>query len=129
VSYRRSLVLYLAAGLAVAALLAAADGARGLRAGCAAWVICVVPLLRREPPVRVAEPAAAPRISRDRRDVLIRGWGALFRLGWVLAGATLLYAAAGDRLGIGFWVAVVVFYQTALALFVARLIAAPPRAP
>jgi len=42
----------------------------------------------------------------------------LFRLTWVLGAGAVLYRRFGDRLGVGFWIALVVFYQVMLALSV-----------
>lgn len=38
----------------------------------------------------------------------------------VLVGSALLYTQLGDRLGVGFWFAVLAFYLIALALSLAR---------
>jgi hypothetical protein len=109
----RWLVIYLTAGGIVAAILAAVDGVRGLAGCAAAWLICFVPLVfpwRR----RVAAAASGPRIGRG-WDLLHTG-DILFRLGWTLAAGAGLYHRYGDDLGVGFWIALLVFYQVMLAL-------------
>jgi hypothetical protein len=115
----RVLALYLAAGAVVTALLATADGERGLRAGAVAWAVCLVPLLR-WPPRRVAAAGRGPRIAG--KWGLLQTGAMLFRLAWVLGAGAVLYGYAGDRLGGGFWIALLVFYQVMLALSVVRLL-------
>jgi hypothetical protein len=115
----RVLGRYLAAGVLVAVPLALADGARGLRGGAAAWVLCGALLFVRPAARRVANRAAGPKIGGR--------WGPLhmsamlFRLAWALGGGAVLYARIGDRLGVGFWIALIVFYQVMLALSVAGM--------
>ena len=123
----RSLALYLAAGAVVTAVLTAIDGERGLRAGAVAWAVCLVPLLR-WPPRRVAVGAAGPRIVG--KWGLLQSGALLFRLAWVLGTGAVLYGHFGDRLGAGFWIALIVFYQVMLTLAVVRqLRSAAPVAP
>jgi hypothetical protein len=113
----RGLAIYLTTGCALAAILAAADGVRGVTGAGAAWLVCLVPLVvpwRR----RVADRPSGPRIGG--------GWGLLhsgdilFRLGWTLAAGAGLYHRFGDHLGVGFWIALLVFYQLMLALRTTR---------
>jgi hypothetical protein len=115
----RMLAGYLAAGAALAMLLVVADGERGLRAAAAAWVICLVPLLR-WPHRRVA--AADPGTRTADKWGLLQTGTMLFRLAWVLGAGAVLYHVRGDRLGVGFWVALIALYQVMLALSVVRLL-------
>jgi hypothetical protein len=109
----RGLLLYLAAGVALAPVVALADGSRGLTGCAAAWLVCLVPLAMPWRS-RVAARPTNPRIGG--------GWGLLhsrdilFRLGWTLAAGAGLYHRYGDDLGVGFWIALLVFYQVMLAL-------------
>jgi hypothetical protein len=120
---RRSLMIYLAAGALVTAVLGAADGLRGLFAGATAGVVCLVPLLR-WPHRRVAADVAGPRIAG--KWGVLQSRSMLFRLTWVLGVGALLYQGLGERLGAGFWIALIVDYQVMLALSVVRLLRALP---
>ncbi len=118
----RALAWYAGAGAALAAVLAAADGFRGL-CGCGvAWLVCLVPLVFPAWSRRVAGRAAGPRIGG--------GWGMLhtgdilFRLAWTLGAGAGLYRRWGAALGAGFWVALLVLYQVMLALRTAGLVRA-----
>jgi hypothetical protein len=110
---RRWLAVYAAVGAAMAAVLAAADGSRGFRGTGAAWAVCLVPLVFPWRSRRVADATTASKIGG--------GWGTLhvgemlFRLGWTLGAGAGLYHRFGDDLGVGFWIALLVFYQTVLA--------------
>ena len=112
----RTYGLYLTAGAAVLAALAAIAAERGLRAGAVAWVVCLVPLVR-WPHRWVADDVAGPRIAG--KWGLLQVGRMLFRLTWVLAVGAVLYQNFSDRLGLGFWVALIVDYQVMLALSVA----------
>jgi hypothetical protein len=122
------LAIYLAAGVAIVGVLGAVDGERGLRGGSAAWVICLVPLFFNPLSRRVAAGAPGPRIGG--RWGLLQANAMLFRFAWALGGGAVVYARIGPRLGVGFWIALIVFYEVMLALTVAGLINRhPPGAP
>src|SRR5438874_7773654 len=110
----RALVAYLAAGVALAIALAVADGWRGMYGCGAAWVVCLVPLAFPRRPRRVAVGAGGPRIGGGWR--LLHARDILLRMAWTLAAGAGLYHRFGDDLGVGFWVALLVFYQVMLAL-------------
>ena len=114
-TFQRTLTVYLALGAVVIAVVAAVDGERGLRGGAVAWVVCLVPLLR-WPHRRVAAGQAGRRIGG--KWGLIQSGAMLFRLAWVLGVGAVIYVRFGDRLGVGFWIAVVILYQGMLALSV-----------
>jgi len=118
----RSLTIYVAVGVLATAVLAAVDGWRGLTGGATAWAVCLVPLVR-WPHRRVAADAASPRIAG--KWGLLQTGSMLLRLAWVLGVGAVLYQRLGDRLGAGFWIALIVFYQVMLALSVVGLLRRP----
>jgi hypothetical protein len=119
----RGLAAYAAAGAVVAVVLAAADGWRGLRGCGAAWLVCLVPLVFPWRSRRVAAATTGSKIGGGWRTLHVGDM--LFRLGWTLSAGAGLYHRFGDDLGVGFWVALLVFYQTVLAARTAGRLADP----
>lgn len=118
---RRWLAVYVVVGVVMAAVLAAADGSRGLRGCGAAWAVCGVPLVFPWRSRRVAAAATDPKIGGGRGTLHIGDM--LFRLAWTLGAGAGLYHRFGDDLGVGFWVALLVFYQVILAVRTAGAVA------
>ncbi len=122
----RGVLAYLLAGGGVAPIVAAADGERGLWGAAAAWLVCLVPLLRWPHRSRVAGAESGRRIGG--KWELLQTGAMLFRLTWVLGVGALLYQGLGESLGVGFWIALIVFYQIVLAMSVVRSLRARPGA-
>ncbi len=101
--------VYLFVGVVTIAIIGMIDGTRGLTGTSAAWVLCGVPIVVE----RVAISRRVNKTSLNRRLVVVPR-GLFLRLMWTLGGAALLWRLAGDLLGLGFWPAVLVFYQASL---------------
>jgi len=111
---------YVAAGILGVILGIALDGPRGLQATALAWLICLIGFLRPPRNPRVAAIPLGSKISRERRVL----WGAMpLRMLLVLTTAAVLYRQLDDRLGVGFWIALVVFYPLVLLISVTRTLA------
>jgi hypothetical protein len=110
-----ALAWYIVAGVIGGMVGIGLEGQRGLSGTAVAWVLCLVTFVRPPSRPRVAGIPVGSRISRDRRLWL----GAMpIRMLIVLAAAALVYGRLGDRIGIGFWLALLVFYPIGLALSV-----------
>lgn len=115
----------IAAGMTV--LLATFDGSRGLWGAAAASAICAAPLAVALHTSRVADTASDPRISAYRwLTTHVRRM--MFRLGWCLAAGCAAYLAARPRLGVSYWLALLVLYQVGLVLGVTANAPGQPRA-
>lgn len=120
---RRKAVLLLVVGVLLADLLALVSGASRLPVAGIALVLCVVPL-----GFQSAVPVSAARAA-DRRQTVEQAtrrflWGAPLRMAWVFGGAGAIWYVLGDRLSVGFWVALLVCYLATLALHVLQFRAA-----
>jgi hypothetical protein len=84
-----------------------------------ALLLCLAPGLWLPSRRGVGSTPAARRavVERTVRWSLI---GLPYRFASILGGSCLLYAMLGDRLGLGFWLAVLVFYQLSLMMHVAE---------
>jgi hypothetical protein len=112
-----ALALYVAAGIVGGLIGVGIGGHHGFLATAVAWILCLLTFMR--PPLRprVAEIPMSSKISRDRRLWL----GAMpIRMLLVLTVATAVYVWAGNRIGVGFWLALLVFYPIGLAFSVTR---------
>jgi hypothetical protein len=115
-----SLALYIAAGIVGLFVGTGLDGSRGMQATAVAWTLCLATLIRPPMRPRVAAIPVSPRITREQRVML----GALpIRLVIVFVAAAVVYRLVGERLGAGFWIALLVFYPVGLALSVTRTLA------
>jgi hypothetical protein len=110
-----ALAWYIVAGIAGGVIGLGVDGHRGLLATAVAWVLCLATFMRQPSRPRVAEIPMGSKISRDRRLWL----GAMpIRMLIVLVAAAAVYSWLGDRIGVGFWLALLVFYPIGLAISV-----------
>src|SRR5262245_16170218 len=115
-----AIALYIAFGITAVLIGTGIDGSRGLLATAAAWSLCLATFLRVPLRPRVAAIPVSPKISREQRVMI----GALpIRMLIVFGAAAGLYRWIGERLGAGFWIALLVFYPIGLALSVTRTLA------
>ena len=114
---RQAVLWYASAGAVGVVAASLADGVRGGVAAAVAWTLCSVAFVRPPRKPRVAAFSIAPKITSDRRFAIA---AMPLRMMVVLVTAAILYSQLGDRLGLGFWFAVLGFYLIALTLSVAR---------
>jgi hypothetical protein len=100
---------YPAAGLLLGTILVVADGWRGFVGALLAWLICGVPILTQQVAKRLGV-----RKKTANRGLIAFPPGLLPRMAWTLCAASVAYYLYEDRLGVGFWIAVLVLYQAAL---------------
>lgn len=103
--------LYAFAGFAVASVAFLLDGRRGMIGTLAAWLLCSVPMVIE----RVAFKAGLRKNSIN-HGLIAFPTGMFFRMVWILGGAAVIYHRFGSNVGLGFWLAVLVFYQVALII-------------
>jgi hypothetical protein len=84
-----------------------------------ALVLCLAPLLWLPGRPKAGCSLTARRAARERivRWALI---GLPFRFAGILGASCLVYCLLKERLGIGFWLAIIVFYQLGLMMHVAE---------
>jgi hypothetical protein len=118
-SWKREIV-YPAVGLIVIILAYLVNGVNGAISFFVAWLVCGVALVLDTFSALVAERLAGSKISPT-----IDTWGIprgmTYRMALVLCGATIVYLAASESLGAGYWIAIIVFYQVALAVIAFRM--------
>lgn len=107
--------LFVSTGVVITGLLGVCDGGSGVRAGIAAWLICAAVILVD----RVANCVLVRKTSanQNRMAFLI---GVIPRLLWTLSAAGALSLYAKERLSVGFWPAILVYYQVALLVVAMR---------
>ena len=105
----RRVWVYPLVGIVTAAVIGVADGTRGLIGTSVAWALCAMPIVVE----RVALARRVRKTSKNRGLVVVPR-GLFLRLAWTLGGAALLWRQAGGWLGLGFWPALLVFYQAGL---------------
>jgi hypothetical protein len=112
----------------LAGMAGGVDSWRGVTGAAAAGILCLVPLVVFIVRRRVAGSALTAKLRANRGLNLLPD-GLVFRLGFVLGAAFIAYAVARERLGVGFWISVLVLYQVALGLTVALALPQPRPMP
>ena len=120
-AWKRELA-YPVAGVIAIAVLSSINGRAGAFEAVVAWCVCGVALLIDVAMALVADRATGSKITPAHGLIGITR-GMVYRLVLVLGCAFLAYRIATGRLGVGYWLAVVVLYQVALTIVVLRMAA------
>lgn len=103
--------IYLLLGMIASAIAWLACSEREFMGIIIAWFICCIPIITE----RLARKAGVRKKSANRGKIAFPT-GMLPRLAWTLLAASVAFYLLDGQLGLPFWIAIVVYYQAALAV-------------